>query len=92
MVKISQMPELLSKPAAGDLVPVVDVSDTTESAAGTTKHVEYATFTGALEGTGSPEGAVTAPVGTMYINLSGGAGTTLWVKETGAGNTGWAAK
>lgn len=43
-------------------------------------------------GTGSPEGVVTAPVGTAYLRNDGGAGTTLYVKETGTGNTGWAAK
>lgn len=46
-----------------------------------------------LEGTGSPEGAVAAPLGSTYRNLSGGAGTTFYVKESGAtGNTGWTAK
>ncbi|NBW09755.1 MAG: hypothetical protein EBR82_17200 [Caulobacteraceae bacterium] len=43
-------------------------------------------------GTGTPEGAVTAPVGTLFLRTDGGAGTTLYVKETGSGNTGWAAK
>ena len=43
-------------------------------------------------GTGTPEGAVTAPIGTLYINRSGGASTTLYVKTTGTGNTGWTAK
>ena len=43
-------------------------------------------------GAGSPEGAVTAPVGSVYTRTDGGAGTTLYVKETGTGNTGWAAK
>jgi hypothetical protein len=43
-------------------------------------------------GTGIPNGAVTAPVGSLFSNLSGGAGATLWVKESGAGNTGWVAK
>lgn len=43
-------------------------------------------------GTGSPEGVVSASPGAMYLNLSGGAGTTLYVKEIGTGNTGWAAK
>ncbi|MEM9527100.1 MAG: GDSL-type esterase/lipase family protein [Bacteroidota bacterium] len=43
-------------------------------------------------GTGSPEGAVSAPVGTMYLRSDGGAGTTLYVKESGTGNTGWTAK
>jgi hypothetical protein len=43
-------------------------------------------------GSGTPEGAVTAPVGSLYTDTAGGALTTLWVKETGAGNTGWVAK
>lgn len=45
-----------------------------------------------LSGTGSPEGAVSAPVGTLYTDDAGGAGTTLYVKESGTGATGWAAK
>lgn len=43
-------------------------------------------------GTGSPEGVVTAPVGSLYTRTDGGANTTLYVKESGTGNTGWAAK
>jgi len=43
-------------------------------------------------GTGTPEGAVIAPVGSLYSRLDGGTGTALYVKETGTGNTGWAAK
>lgn len=44
-------------------------------------------------GTGSPQGVVVADIGCQYINLSGGASTTLWVKESGNNtNTGWVAK
>lgn len=43
-------------------------------------------------GAGSPESAVTAPVGSLYSRTDGGAVTTLYVKESGAGNTGWVAK
>ena len=43
-------------------------------------------------GTGSPEGVVTAAVGSLYLNTSGGAGTTLYVKQSGASNTGWIGK
>lgn len=43
-------------------------------------------------GAGSPEGVVTAPVGAIYTRTDGGPATTLYVKESGAGNTGWAAK
>ncbi len=43
-------------------------------------------------GSGSPEGVVTAPTGSIYLNLNGGANTTLYVKTSGTGNTGWTAK
>lgn len=43
-------------------------------------------------GAGSPEGVVTGDVGSLWTRTDGGAGTTLYVKETGAGNTGWVAK
>jgi hypothetical protein len=45
-----------------------------------------------ISGTGSPQGVVTADPGQLYIDTNGGAGVTLYVKETGTGNTGWAAK
>lgn len=40
-------------------------------------------------GTGSPEGVVTGAVGDLFLRTDGGAFTTLYVKESGAGNTGW---
>ena len=43
-------------------------------------------------GTGSPEGAISAPVGSLWLRDDGGANTTLYVKESGTGNTGWVAK
>lgn len=43
-------------------------------------------------GTGTPEGAVTASVGTLFLRTDGGTSTTLYVKESGTGNTGWVAK
>lgn len=44
-------------------------------------------------GTGQPNGAISAPLGSLYRNLAGGATATLWVKEGGAaGNSGWVAK
>lgn len=45
-----------------------------------------------MSGTGAPESVVTASVGTLYLRSDGGAGTTLYVKESGTGNTGWSAK
>lgn len=43
-------------------------------------------------GPGSPEGVVTAGQGSVWMRTDGGAATTLYVKESGAGNTGWVAK
>jgi len=44
-------------------------------------------------GTGTPNGSVTASQGALYLNLSGGAGTTLYVKESGTNtNSGWIGK
>jgi hypothetical protein len=41
------------------------------------------------QGTGSPEGVVTALVGTIYVQSDGDQGAVLWAKKTGTGNTGW---
>lgn len=43
-------------------------------------------------GTGSPEGARSAPVGSIFLRTDGGTSTVLYVKESGTGNTGWVAK
>jgi hypothetical protein len=43
-------------------------------------------------GNGSPEGVVSAAVGSTYLRKDGGAGTSFYVKESGTGNTGWIAK
>jgi hypothetical protein len=42
-------------------------------------------------GTNTPEGAITAPVGSLFLRTNGAANTTLYVKQTGSGNTGWTA-
>uniref|UniRef100_A0A6M3L3I4 Putative pectate lyase n=1 Tax=viral metagenome TaxID=1070528 RepID=A0A6M3L3I4_9ZZZZ len=49
-------------------------------------------FVAIESGAGSPEGAVSAGPGSLYLNTNGGAGTTLYVKESGSGNTGWVGK
>lgn len=43
-------------------------------------------------GTGTPEAALTAGIGSIYVRTDGGASTTLYIKESGTGNTGWVAK
>ena len=43
-------------------------------------------------GSGSPEGVLTASPGAIYINTDGGTKTSMYVKESGTGNTGWVGK
>lgn len=43
-------------------------------------------------GVGSPEGALSAPVGSLYTRSDGGVNATLYVKERGSQSTGWIAK
>ena len=40
-------------------------------------------------GSASPEGAITAPVGSIYMRTTAGVGATRYYKESGTGNTGW---
>lgn len=57
-----------------------------------TSWLEIITTTYIATGTGSPEGVLTAPVGTLYRRTDGSTTTTLYVKTSGTGNTGWTAK
>jgi len=45
-----------------------------------------------IVGAGIPESVVDANVGSLFLRSDGGAGTTLYIKETGTGTTGWVAK
>ena len=55
-------------------------------------------FTGNLtglnvkRGTGSPENNVTGNVSDIYQRTDGGTSTSMYVKESGTGKTGWIAK
>ena len=42
-----------------------------------------------LSGTGMPNGVVTAPPGTKYIDRAGTNGAWEWIKKAGNGKTGW---
>jgi len=43
----------------------------------------------AIEGTGSPEGVITADRGQRYMDTTGAAGSILYIKTTATGDTGW---
>ena len=42
-----------------------------------------------IRGTGSPEGRITAEIGTTYVDVNVTNGAMKWIKESGNGNTGW---
>lgn len=42
-----------------------------------------------IHGTGMPNGRVSAPVGTTYVDTAVTNGALKWIKELGDGNTGW---
>ena len=42
-----------------------------------------------IHGTGMPNGQVSAPIGTTYVDMSVTNGALKWIKQSGTGNTGW---
>lgn len=62
------------------------------SAGGTASLVHSFSKAGIYYGTGSPESNLAAVVGSVYFRTDGGTSTTMYVKESGVGNTGWIAK
>lgn len=45
-----------------------------------------------MEGSGSPEGAISAGPGSIYLRKDNESGQKFYVKESGTGNTGWKVK
>lgn len=52
----------------------------------------YSGTVGLSFGVGSPEGFITAAVGSIYVRTDPGASSFLYIKQSGTGNTGWIAK
>ena len=55
-----------------------------QAAANTPQANEYE-----IHGTGMPNGKVTAPVGTTYVDTAATNGALKWIKRTGTNNQGW---
>lgn len=75
---------------ANDPIPIVDVSDSTSAASGTTKKITINQISSAINGvnpsiysgTGSnPNGVVDAPVGSLYFNISNPSVPVQWLKS-----------
>jgi len=65
------------------------------NAYGTTRGTHNASTTTTLTGvlvTGTPEAVIGGAIGSTVTRTDGGASTTLYVKQSGTGNTGWIAK
>lgn len=60
---------------------------------GAVRFVSDTESTGAVEliGRGTPLNVVSAPPGSTFRNLNGGAGGTFWVKQAGTGSANWVA-
>ena len=81
-----------------DPLPIVDVSDTSMAASGTTKKITvsqiastiYSSNPSIFTGTTvDPNGSVTAVPGSIYFDLTTPSAPVQWVKTTGSGSTGW---
>lgn len=90
--RITDLPSISVVDTANDKLVIVDVSDTSSSASGTTKKITPAQFVGAVNGvypaiysgTGTdPNGVVNGAVGSIYFNISNPSTPVQWVK-TGA--------
>ena len=53
---------------------------------------DYTTHYRILRGTGTPEAVISANIGTLFLRIDGSTGTSMYIKESGTGNTGWVAK
>ena len=52
-------------------------------------HIGDNTKPAIIHGTGFPNGVVSAPVGSIYIDTAVTNGASSWIKKSGTGNTGW---
>lgn len=75
-----------------DYVAGTAVLDSTFTGACTLSHTTTYWVGYNLSGTGSPNGVITANPGSRYINISGGTGTTTYVKEAAGLTNVWVAK
>lgn len=78
----------------GDTVRIEDNDAETSGGGAITNPllIDAGTLVQELRGTGTPEGTVAANIGSRFARKNGGSGTSLYVKESGTGNTGWVGK
>lgn len=86
-VKITSLPAITT-PATNDVLPIVDISDTSSSASGTTKKItmqQIADYIGDIETSNiaSARVATTGALGGTYANGTAGSGATFTLTATG---------
>jgi len=52
-------------------------------------NLQHSSLNAPITGAGSPEGVVTANITQRYMDTLGVAGSILYIKQSGSGNTGW---
>jgi len=75
----------------GDIVVNSGVLDMSAGEIQDTGIIIFDAATRILSGSATPEGAVTATQGSVFMRTDGAADATLYVKTSGSGNTGWQA-
>lgn len=87
---VSSRTRLAETPASGDLIPIVDVSDTTQSTNGTSKAVEFQyiqnTGTVAVSSLTAATASATTAIGTYTIGLTVSTGGALRIGDISGGN------
>jgi hypothetical protein len=74
----------------GEAGPNLDITGNLSFAS--SNGVQFSVGNTITSGTGSPEGVLVAPIGSLFLRTDGSTSTTLYVKTSGTGNTGWTAK
>ncbi len=75
--------------ATGDTTSFAALAAAAQAAAADAEAAADAITAASPRGTGSPEGVVTASVGTRYTDTAATNGAVEWIKASGSGNTGW---
>lgn len=96
LLKVFVLILLLMVQSQANPLPIANGKLTTDLNANTyninnSGRINFNAASSVVSGTGSPNGVVTAPVGSVFLRLDGITGTTLYSKVTGSGNTGWSA-
>ena len=96
--RITDLTPITTIDVALDPLPIVDVSDTSQAASGTTKKVTVSQIAAAISITlpsiytgtsANPNGAITGAPGSIYFDLTNTSAPVQWIKTVGTGNTGW---